>query len=69
MPNFSNSEKKSRRKNPFRTFLPTNWYDRDKEHLDSPFALEIVLGLASINALRWFLRGDNHYFGKTMMLF
>ena len=34
-----------------------------------PFALEIVLGLASMNALRWFLRGDSHYFGETMMLF
>ena len=32
-------------------------------------ALEIVLGLASMNALRWFLRGDSHYFGETMMLF
>ena len=21
------------------TFLPTNWYDKDKEHLDSPFCI------------------------------
>ena len=34
-----------------------------------PFALEIVLGLASMNALRWFLRGDNHNFGETITLF
>ena len=33
------------------------------------FELEIVLGLASMNALRWFLRGDNHNFGETITLF
>ena len=34
-----------------------------------PFALEKVLGLASLNALRWFLCGDNHNFGETITLF
>ena len=34
-----------------------------------PFAFEIMLGLASMNALRWFLRGDNHNFGETITLF
>ena len=34
-----------------------------------PFALEKVLELASMNALRWFLHGDSHYFGERMMLF
>ena len=35
-----------------------------------PFAFEIVLGLASMNALRWFLRGDSHYFwGKNDVVF
>ena len=33
------------------------------------FALEKVSGLASMNALRWFLRGDNHNFGETITLF
>ena len=34
-----------------------------------PFAFEIMVGLASMNALRWFLRGDNHNFGETITLF